>query len=195
MTEPIKPQQQELVSVEATVGLEEIAAIKVAEVERGLIVTQEQALADVRAIETEIAKLDKKVPDQVVADTKENYPEIVAIEEALKDNFPKSFSLSICLDRDRNSVSIQIQASGSISLKGEKSKALLGEIKELKGQVDKLEEKLVETKKKLQQLPCLERSAKAAVARVRLEKTAEGKKILSQIDKVTLPGLPAPKKG
>jgi len=193
MTEPTKP-QHELVSVEATVGLEEIAAIKVAEVERGLIISQEQTIADIRGIEAKADKLARQLPEQVVADTKENYPEIVALEKALKDKFSKTFNLTIALDREAKGVTICLEASGVLPLKGEKTKEILAETKKLKKDLSGLEDKMIDIKKRLQQLPHLERSAKAAVARVRLEKTTEGKRILSQIDRVMLPGLPAPKK-
>jgi autotransporter translocation and assembly factor TamB len=189
MTQP-EEKKPELVIVQASVGLEEIAAIKVAEVERELIISQETLLQDIRQEEAEIVKLERGLPEQVIADTKANYPEISEIEKSLKGPF-KSFSIQISLSGDK--VRINLEANGDLSLKGEKSKEILKEMAQRKAAVEKAEGKLVDVKKKLQQLPHLERSVKGAVARIRLESTQEGKKILAQIQKVTLPGLPAPK--
>jgi hypothetical protein len=188
--DPTKPSQT-MVYVDAQVGLEEVAAIKVAEVERALLIEQEQLRVDIKKAESETPAMGCALQDAVLKDTKENYPEFFEIEKALK-GLCKSFELSVVLGSD-SKVQIQVNAHGSIAWKGDKSKALLKELEAHKAGLEKMIDRLANTKKKLGMLPHLERTAKAAVAKARLIKTEEGREILAQIDKISLPALPGPK--
>lgn len=193
MSEPKKElaQAEPIAYVNVQVGLEEVAAIKVAEVERALLIQQEQLRFDIRKAEAEVPKLEQNLREAVEADTKANYPEFFEVEKALK-GLCKSYSLQISLNND-GKVSVQIQAHGQIAWKGDESKALSKELKAKEEAITKMVDELANAKKKLTMLPHLERTAKAAVAKARLNQTKEGKELLAQIDKISLPALPGPK--
>lgn len=183
-----------IITLKAEIGLEEVAAIKVAEVEHDLLVEKEQASLDLTTVEKEINEISPKVKDAVFADTLENYPEIKAIEKMLKGQFPKHFGLSIELIGD-DRVRVGVEAGGELPLRGENARELLKKIRVKQVLVSKIEGILVDVRKKLGQLPYLERATRAAVAKARLEGSKEGREVLKRISAVCLPGLPAPKKG
>lgn len=184
-------QAEPIAYVNVQVGLEEVAAIKVAEVERALLIQQEQLRFDIKKAEAEVPKLEQNLVKAVENDTKASYPEFFEIEKALK-GLCKSYSLQISLNND-GKVSVQIQAHGQIAWKGDESKALSKELKAKEEAITKMVDELANAKKKLTMLPHLERTAKAAVAKARLSQTKEGQELLAQIDKISLPALPGPK--
>jgi len=184
-------QAEPIAHVDVQVGLEEVAAIKVAEVERQLLIQQEQLRFDIRKAEAEVPKMEAKLREAVEADTKVAYPEFFEIEKALK-GLCKSYEMRVTLNPD-GKIGIQIAAHGQIAWKGDESKAINKDLKAKNEEIAKMVDELTNAKKKLTMLPHLERTAKAAVAKARLSQTKEGRELLAQVDKISLPALPGPK--
>ena len=182
---------EKIVSPAVTLGMEEVAAIKVAEVERACMVQQETLRGQLKDEQAKIAPLQKKLGEQALSDAKNDHPEIEKIESALKTLFGKNAKISLGVEGAN--VRIHVEGHVMVPCKSKDYKAIQKEIDDTGKAVAKIEDGLCDVKKKLSQLPHLERCAKAAVARGRLEQSIEGQKILESIDKLTLPGLPAPK--
>lgn len=184
----------ELITVDAQLGLEEVAAIKVAEVEGALLQKEEQLRKELRESEGRHRDLNKKFLDTVEDDARLSYPEIDAAEKALKKIFKDHVNLKISLNPRAGTFHVQMEAQGTLKWKNGKTKEIYAEIaKEEKG-IQALEDELVGVKKKLSMLPHLERRTKAAVAKAKLSRSKEGQEILKQIEGIELPALPAAKK-
>lgn len=191
MTEPTS---SEIIPISADISLEDVAAIKVSEAEVGLIGETELLRADVKTRNEEIGKLQGKLLPAMIEDTKKNYPEIKKIEGALRQLFgSKNVTLQISFNGD-NKIAVSIGGNDTFAWRGKESKEIKAEVEAKQKEVTKMEDRLVEARKKLCQLPALERSTKAAVARLRLSQSKAGQAVLSTISKVSIPGLPAPKK-
>lgn len=191
MTEPTS---SEIIPISADISLEDVAAIKVSEAEVGLIGETELLRADVKTLNGEIGKLQGKLIPTMIEDTKKSYPEVKKLEGALKQFFgSKNVHLNIQFSGDTK-VSISFTAGDCVAWRGKESKEIKAEIEAKQKEVTKMEDRLVEARKKLCQLPALERSTKAAVARLRLSQSKAGQAVLNTIGKVSIPGLPAPKK-
>lgn len=192
-------ESHELVRMDAAINLEDVAAIKVSEVEVDLIGQADILRQDITKLESDAADLNVKLPEVVTEDTMKSYPELKKLEKALQDFFgSKNVNLSVarlseCGDA-KNKVKIQISASDSFAWRGKASKEMSAEIKKKQKEAVEKQDQLVEVRKKLAQLPALERRTKAAVARHRLSQSRDGKALLTQIGKVDIPGLPMPKK-
>lgn len=184
---------ESLVKVDTTIGLEEVAAIKVAQVERECLMRQEELRAGLKQAEAHVQKLESGLQSAVIEDTRDEHPEIAKLESAMKSFFGKDAIAKISVT---NEGKVQIGLSGHcvLQLKGTKSKAIKKEIETTRKDIVEAENDLCTVKKNLGMLPHLERSAKAAVAKARLEQSSEGRNLLAQIDKISLPALPAPKK-
>lgn len=184
---------EKVVSFDATVGMEEVAAIKVAEIEGNLLVRGEQIRKDIRDAEAEVAKAEAKFQDYVVEDTKASYPELDKAEKALRAIFGKEVSVTISQPSPDGKIHVELHGKGNVAWKGDTSKDLKKQIDALQKKISTLENEAVEVKKGMTMLPHVERRAKAAVAKARLSQSKEGMAILGQLDSLTLPGLPAPK--
>lgn len=189
---------QKLVNVQAQVGLEEVAAIKVAEVERQCLIDEAQFKFDLKEASAKAHELKTGLMKIAEEEFRKEHPEIGKIEELLKKVFKEKVSVQFQAVNEAHAgkpmtLTVSVSAQGSVPFSGPKTKDRIKEIDAKEKDVTDLEEKLVETKKKQSQLPYLERAAKAAVAKARLSQTKEGQAVLAHMDNVTLPGLPAPK--
>ncbi len=180
----------ELISVDASVKMDEIAAIKVSKWEENLLTGQMQHRKLLQDKEAELAKLQEELPKLVDKDTRKSYPEIEDLESSLKSLFGKTVHMSIVLHGDKVNVSISGALSALLTWKGQDSKDHKKKIDAVQKEIKEIEDKLCEIKKGLGMLPYLERRAKAAVAEAKLSKSKEGAEILKSLDKLMLPGLP-----
>lgn len=186
---PIPSKGGDLVTVDANIAMEEIAAIKVARVEENLLSNQMKYRELLKDKEQEHLKLQEKFPKAIDADTREAYPEIVSLESSLKSLFGKTVHMAIQLHGDK--VHVSFGGMGvDLVWKGSESKAIEKQMKALYKDIKDCEDKLCEIKKGLGMLPFIERRAKAAVAEQKLSKSKEGQDILKSLDKLMLPGLP-----
>lgn len=182
-----------LVKVDTSIGMEEVAAIKVAEVERACLIEQSVLRAELKDAETLVAKLNVDLIKAIPEDVRNEHGEIAEIDALLKKLFGKD--AKICISHAGSGrATLGISCNTTIAFKGDKSKVIQKSAEAAQKDVVKAEDGLCEVKKKLGMLPHLERSAKAAVARARLNQSEAGKNLLAHMDEVTLPGLPAPKK-
>lgn len=184
-SEGLKP----IVSLEGMVGLDEMAAIKVSEIENKLLGRQETLRKALKISEEQKSKLHEQHAKQVIEDTRESYPEIGQIEKALESLFGKSAKgISISTSED-GKVKLALNVATTLQFKGKKSKAIAVQMKEADKEIKATEDGLMEVKRGISMLPVLERSAKAAVAKARLSQSKEGLKILDQIQDIHVPGL------
>jgi hypothetical protein len=180
-----------IVHVEAQVGLSEIAAIKVAHEERALLIEQSQLRSDIKKAEAETPGMEAALQEAAIKDTMKNYPEFSEIEKMLT-GLCKSYCLTISIGSD-GKVLVSLNAGGSIAWKGDKSKALSSELAAHKTDLDKMIDRLAETKRQIGNMDYIGRQTTADVAKHKLSKTEEGREILAMISKITLPALPGPK--
>jgi len=186
---------ERIVEPAVQVGIEEVAAIKVAEIEHTLLTKQEKLRAELKKLEEEHKKLAQSMGSVALASVKDEHPELEKLESILKSFVEeKHYKLHIEFCEERQTVSIEVRAEGYFVPKGPAFKALKKDMADLKEEIGNVENGLLEAKKGLGMLPFIERSAKAAVAKAKLERTTEGLEILKNLDKIGLPGLPAPKK-
>src|SRR3990172_5828607 len=113
-----------IVKIDAQVGLEEVAAIKVADFERTLIVRQDELRAALRTAEKELNELQESLPEEVEKETRAAYG-LDAAEAVLKKVFGKSVDVTVVLAKDRSIVKVSIAANAELSFKGDASKALV----------------------------------------------------------------------
>lgn len=192
MTEPTSG---ELIPISAEVSLEDVAAIKVSEAEVGLIGETDILRSDVTKLNGEIDKLQEKLVPTMIKDTRKSYPELDKLEKALNGFFgSKSVKIDISFSGEKGKINVSVSGQTQVAWHGKESKGIQSDIEKGQKDVAKKQDQLVDARKKLCQLPALERSAKAAVARLRLSQSKAGQAILSTIGKVSIPGLPAPKK-
>lgn len=185
---------ESLIRIDTTVGMDEVAAIKVAEVEHNCLARQEELRAGLKKAEAHVQKLEAGLGTAIDSDTRDEHPEIAKIETLLKSFFGKEARLVISSNGPDNKVRVQVGVPVCIlPLKGAKSKAIMKEVADTRKDISDAENNLCTVKKQLGMLPHLERSAKAAVAKARLMQSDAGRNLLAQMDKVALPGLPAPK--
>jgi hypothetical protein len=183
--------------LDASVGIDEVVAIKVSDAEEMLAVEQEKISADIRENDKKIHKTRETLAKVVNRETRKHYPELVKLEEMLKSVFKvKNSKLSIQLgDTVKGRIRVTLgHYSTDLRMKGRRSQKLRKSYIELDKKREKLEADLLNTRKKRSQLPRLERKVKAEVAKVKLGQTAQGRKILNSIGKVELKGLPASSK-
>ena len=192
MTEPTTG---DLIPISAEVSLEDVAAIKVSEAEVGLIGETDILRSDITKLSGEIGKLQEKLAPTMTKDTRKAYAEIDKIEKALNGFFgSKAVKIDISFSSEKGKLNVSVSAQTQVAWHGKESKGIQSDIEKGHKEQAKMQDKLVDARKKLCQLPALERSTKAAVARLRLSQSKAGQTILNTIGKVNLPGLPAPKK-
>ena len=191
-----EPENREFIPISAEVSLEDVAAIKVSEAEVELIGQTDVLRQDVKKLSEDIVKLQQKLTPAMIEDTRTNYPEIKKLEGALKQFFgSKNVGVTISFQPDHGKqgadrkVVITVHGTDTVACRGKESKGIQAEIDKKAKEKDKKEEQLVEARKKLCQLPALERSTKAAVARHRLGQSKGGQAILKEIGKVGIPGI------
>jgi hypothetical protein len=184
---------QSLVKIDTTIGMDEVAAVKVARIEHACLTRQEELRAALKDSEAKVVKLEEGLLKAIPEDTRDEHLEIGKLEAALKSFFGKDACISIAMNGDKVSVSA-LHCSRMVTLKGAKSKAITKELEQVKKDVVAAEDGLCTVKKQLTQMGSVERFAKAAVAEARLMQSDAGRAMLAHMEKVTLPGLPAPKK-
>lgn len=190
----LTPIPKQEITLDANVGMDEVAAIRVAQIERDLMNSEQALRTELATLRKQIEKDTADRQKAVVKDIKENNPELDAIEGALKKLFGKEFTIYIQSAGEGVQVNVEISARGTVTAKGSEVKELSKSIEAAQKKVTKAEDDLVKVKRGLGQLSHVERQAKAAVAQIKLEGTAHGKKVLERLSSITIPGLPAPKK-
>jgi hypothetical protein len=184
-----EPGSGEFIPISAEVSLEDVAAIKVSEAEVGLIGETDVLRQDVKKLNDEITKLREKLTPAMVEDTRKHYPEVKKLEGALKQFFGSKNATVVITFNQENKIHISVTGQDNFAWRGKESKEIKAEIEAKQKEVGKKEDQLVEARKKLCQLPALERSTKAAVARHRLSQSKGGQAILKEIGKVGVPGI------
>lgn len=183
---------EDLVKMDATIDMDSISAIRVAQLETQLLEKQDKLRAEIRTKEADRNSVNQKLQKAFVDDARDNNPDIAKLEEMGKSMFGKTFSISVTRSGDR----VQVQCHGGtthLPWKGDKSKGLDKEHQEIGKEIGKIEGQIVEVKKGLGMMANVERRARAAVAVAKLSRTEEGKEILKSLDTINVPGLPAPK--
>jgi len=166
-----------------------------------LLEAKERSLKELTSQEDRLKDLNDGLKQQVEDDTRKAYPVIGQIEKLARELILKKHQkihvdVGIHFDPCRKTpkVNVFVQFSGLIPWKGKKSKKMMKDIKGTQKEIEGLEKQILEIKKRLEQLPHLERKVKAKVAKVKLDGSEEGRRILSQISRVSLPALPGGKK-
>ncbi len=200
MTE--QSESHELIKMDAIVGIDEVAAIKVAEVEGDLIEAREVLKRDLSGLREKAGKVSEDFSKSLAKETRASYKEIGKLESVLKtffagakDNYGGAIEVSF--DGQISCSKVTISLSGYRKSFPIKSKKLLDaqkEFKDLEKAIKDKETVLTDVKKRLSMLSHLERRVKAGVARAKLSSSKEGKKILDNMDKIKLPALPSPKR-
>jgi predicted phage tail protein len=183
---------ESMVKIDVSIGPEELSYVQVAKYERDCLGQQEALKVDLKAAEGSVAKLEASLLKAVPEDTRDEYPEVEKIETALKSFF-KDSSVTISMHHDKVQISIS-GCSRLVTLKGVKSKAITKEIEQAKKSITLAEDGLCTVKQNLGKMAFIERQSKAAVTEMRLMQSEAGRNLLSRMEKISLPGLPAPKK-
>lgn len=190
------------IQLAAQLGMDEVAAIRVAQIESDLLIAENELRDKLTPLNQQVGKMVKQMEELIPKETRAQHPEIAAFEGAYKKLFGKDVAITIACHGEYGDGKVSVSFTedrynskeGSLKLNSAAVKELSKEIESKRKDIAKIEDDLVKTKKALQQLPSIERRAKAAVAQIKLEGTTEGKKILSRLSAITIPGLPAPKK-
>lgn len=190
---PIHETPEPIFPIKGEIGMEDVAAIKVAEVENTLMRRTEELRAQLSADEKALQTLEAEFSGVLLEDAFKEHPALKKLQEALKELFGKSFSATAVLNKEKDKVLVQVAGDGTFPWKGKASKRHHAEMEETRARITKTETDIIDAKKKLGQLPSVERSAKAAIARMRLSGSKEGQEILKRLDTIALPGLSGPK--
>lgn len=194
-----EPEVEKIVSVGLDTDMKAAADVRIHDIEVDCLTRQEQYRAELKTAQAALEELRKNIMKIAEDEFRKDHPEIVKLEESLKKLFKENVKVVFQAVNEAHagkpmSVTISVSASGAINFSGQETKDTIKAIDTEEKKVEDLEEKLVEVKKQLSMMPAVERGVKAAIGRYTLSQSKTGKEILAHIEKVTIPGLPAPKK-
>jgi hypothetical protein len=195
------------VHTDMTITKDDLVAIRVAEVERQLHEAKLAIIAERRELdkEYEAAQSDRpKVFEEVAIEAiGSHFDKAITALNAVRSG-KELFTVSARIEQDEKTG--RYAAYGCISgihgtqhdreLSVTQSKRLVAAMKRIEAAakaISSCEERMLDVKRKLNDIPALERQVKAAVARAVINDGGDGSSLLSVISRVTMPGLPAPK--
>lgn len=214
MTKPIEPDVVPNVSMNVELDSRALVDIGVAQREEALLAKERQAIADLRELEERRSKLlqeynealkelgdtaAKKMRDQMVAPLKKagfkNLKFSCIVTYMVDKNKRAKLSMQFHIDDQHNhdywGTTQGIRSSKKVPVPA-KIKTLHAKGHDLDEPIEKAQNHLMKIKTQLQNIPRMERRARAAMAIQALESTPQGRKMLAGIRKNALKALPAP---
>lgn len=191
----IKPDELGLAKLSINLDLNSVVAIKVAEVERNLLLKRDKLQKEIASMKETLASDKKRFVDAMRAETLDMLGEKVnALNEAFKW-LPATASFSIVLAntiylKEPKKVQWEFATRGfhSYDIRGtfDASDALTkmdASNAELVERITELGAELARVMRNLSELSSVERQVRASIAEDALMKTAEGRKMLNMIDR------------
>lgn len=174
--------KHDVIAFDATIGLDEVAAIKVAETERELIAIQETLSKKSDELQKKYGEVSAKLGPEMIKDARRTHPKLKRLEALVSEIFGKDGRVQVQFN-NADQVLVSIGGQHFLKVSGKASGAIRKEMTELTASIGECNEQLVKAKKGLCMLPTVERDAKARIARYRLGKTTDGKALLAHLDK------------
>jgi len=189
------------ISAEIGIDKDDVVAIKVAQIETQLIQAQHEAEQKRRDLKAKIKSANAKFEAALQAQADRTFDPSEAVKAlkalGIKVNSSvniqfddKKSQLDVCLTLTKEGVMYGSSFSSQKSVKVNRD--VIGAKAKLDGLTDELEEvqvKLVDIRKRLSQISTLERQAKAAIATAAIKGTDKGDALLKALD--SIPGLPS----
>jgi len=194
------------VRADLNITKDDLVAIRIADVEKllheqKLQVQEDRRKADaaLRKAQEELPKLQEKIAAQTVG---HELADLLKLANKFRCD-KKAFEVSTFLrteEKPRRTYAVAVihgidgvEAARALSAQDAGTLAMAHQaVDEAERAIKECEERMLDIKRKLADIPMLERQAKAAVARAVMG-DGDGKTLLSIVQRVTLAGLPAPK--
>jgi len=208
VSEPHTPQIENALSVRADMNItkDDLVAIRIAEVERtlhdkklALIERRRTADAALKDAQKALDDMQPRIAIETIGDV---FDELLTVLNKLRDRKdPATVSCYLEQDKtgkyyahgcvegvDRVAVERPVSAANVKALRSAQA-----DVKAHQQAITECEQGMLEVKRQLQDIPMLERQAKAAVATAVMRSSTDGGSLLDIVSRTTLPGLPAPK--
>lgn len=208
MTDTHTPDITHAMNVRADMNItkDDLVAIRIAEVERALHDEKLALVARRRNAETELTKcrvqLEKTKPVIAMETIGEHFDAALVVLNNLRSR-KDPFVCHCWLEQDKTGKYVAhgtIEGVDGVAIERGVKPAKAKILKDIEGdilahgkEISDCENGMLEVKRKLQDIPMLERQAKAAVARAVMSSSDDGGTLLDIVSRTTLPGLPAPK--
>jgi len=185
---------------------DDLVAIRIAEVERtlhdkklSLIERRRTADAALKDAQKALDDMQPRIAIETIGDA---FDELLTVLNKLRDRKdPATVSCYLEQDKtgkyyahgsvegvDRVSIERPVSAANVKALRSAQA-----DVKAHQQAIAECEQGMLEVKRQLQDIPMLERQAKAAVATAVMRSSTDGGSLLDIVSRTTLPGLPAPK--